>query len=438
MSASARGNYNTAMKSGREISRRSPTTPLSDAEVEQLSHALKRLAEERLAVSADLLRDDRTGDDVRSYRHYGHTLDAIPSALDRLGADRERVVVALLSRFEQAVRDVHDQVKNRTKDTPRDPVIAQRYFDVGYLLCAAKPKTEASATQIANFLFCEEDEVHTKASEMLEGAPYFPVVVDRLFENVATYGIRQWPNRQSRALASFASVPEVRKRLLNSFHAEQKCMRNVAIMAFSFLKENAGADAEAEIFAIAENDADELQSSALGALRKITEHSSRLRQLALRLVRSDKFWVRGIAIMCLEPFQDREVIDALLSALVDEGGPDFDNAGAAAKLLRKMPLTAEQALAPLTDTLNILLEREDKRYEEQVGFRHGVVTYQSPETLLAVARVLANLGTAARPAVALLEICINRPYVAGASDFQEWHRVLTSINQGAIDDKATN
>jgi hypothetical protein len=51
----------------------------------------------------------------------------------------------------------------------------------------------------------------------LAGAPYFPVIVDRLFENVSKHGIRQWPNRQARALATFADRPEVRHRLLSAF-----------------------------------------------------------------------------------------------------------------------------------------------------------------------------------------------------------------------------
>jgi hypothetical protein len=54
---------------------------------------------------------------------------------------------------------------------------------------------------------------------MLRGAPYFPVIINRLIENVATHGIRRWPNRQSRDLASFAQIPEARFRLMNCFHS---------------------------------------------------------------------------------------------------------------------------------------------------------------------------------------------------------------------------
>jgi len=428
------------------------TEPLSEAEIGELSDALYALAVNGIAVPKDLLRNAHTGD-IGTSRHYGHALDAIPPALDRLGADRETIVVGLLRRFEQTVRDHHDQVKNRSKGAALDREIMQRYFDVVYLVGAAKPKTEKSVIQVTNFLRSDKQEVHEKASEMLQGAPYFPVIIDRLIENVATHGIRQWPNRQSRALASFVYVAEVRLRLMNCFHSDEENLRNMAVMTFSCLKEDAGPEAESELFAIAESDENKLQSAALDGLRVITPRSSRLRQLALRLIHSDKYWVRGNAIACLEAFQDRDSRVALLSALLDEGGADFDNAGAAAKLLEKMPLDASEVLAPLMATLETLLEREDRLYGQRAGFRAevqvladvfkvaaevrgetadslGVLSYASPETLLAVARIFGRLGAAAHPAVLVIENCSMRPYVAGSSDGEEWRKILEAIRNG--------
>lgn len=403
------------------------TEPLSEAEIDELATALHRLSMEGVAVPKHLLRHAIAGE-IRTMRHYGYTHDAIPTALDRMGADREEVVVGLIRRFEQVVRENRNQVKNRAKGASLDKSIWVRYFDLAYLVGSAKPKTEKSVNQVADFLLSDESEVHEKASEMLRGAPYFPVIVDRIFENIAIYGIRQWPNRQSRALASFANVPEVRLRLMNAFHSQQENLRHLTVMTFPELKEGAGPDAESEMFAIAENDEDKLQAGALDGLRAITPYSARLRSLALRLVHSDKYWVRGQAILCLEAFQDRESIDALLSALLDEGGPDFDNAGWAAKLLQKMPLDAAQVLEPLMATMKRLLEREDKVYETNVDSR-GDVSYANSETLLAVARIFSHLGLAARPAIPLIEDCARRPYVAGASNEEEWQDILKPIEK---------
>jgi hypothetical protein len=395
------------------------TEPLSEQEVREVSAALYKLAIDGTAFPKHLLRHAYTGD-LRTSRLYGHTLDAIPPALDRLGEDRETAVVGLIKRFEQAVRNHHDQVTNRSTGVPLDQKIMVRYFDVVYLVGAAKPKTEKSVIQVADFLRSEKQEVHEKASEMLQGAPYFPVIIDRLFENVATHGICQWPNRQSRTLASFAYVPEVRLRLMNCFHSEEENLRYLAVMAFSYLGENAGADAEAELFAIAESDEDRLQAAALGGLSVIVPLSERPRQLALRLIHSDKYWVRGTAIACLEGFRDHESIDALLTALLDEGGPDYDNAIRTAKMLEKMSLDPNHVLEPIMAALRILLEREDKVYEERGA-------YADWEPLLAVARVLGRLGTGAIPAVPLIENCSARPYVAGASDGEEWRKILERI-----------
>jgi len=423
--------------------------PLSEGEVDELASALRRLAAEGIAVPRHLMRHGNA-DKPGTRRYYGNTVDGIPKALDRMGADREAVVVGLIGRFEQAVRDHHDQVKNRKAGVPLDQEIMARYFDVVFLLQAAKPRTEKEAIQVADFLRSEFDDVRAHAAEMLEGAPYFPSVVDRLFENITTYGIRQWPNRQARALASFADKPEVRRQLLNCFHSQDEKLRHVAVLAFSYMNEKPGAEAESELFAIATNESDGLQSAALNGLRKIDPRNNKLRELALRLIKSDKFWVRGHAIACLEAFPDRESIDTLLASLLDQGGHDFDNAGAAAKLLGMMPLDADQVLAPLMATLKTLLEREDKLYEEQAGYRDGiqalatafkvaaearsdsseglgVVSYASPETLLAVARVLGKLGAAGRSAIPLIQSCLARPYVSGASDEGEWRKVLKAI-----------
>lgn len=427
------------------------TEPLSETEIDELATALHRLSTDGIAVPKHLLRHAFAGD-IRTMRHYGYTHDAIPAALDRLGADREQVVVGLIRRFEQVVRQNRDQVKNREKGAPLDKSIWVRYFDLTYLVGSAKPKTEKSVNQVADFLLSDESEAHEKASEMLRGAPYFPIIVDRIFENVATYGIRQWPNRQSHALASFANVPEVRLRLMDAFHSPQENLRHLAVMTFPLLREGAGQDAELEMFAIAENDKDKLQAGAVDGLRAITPGSARLRSLALRLVHSDMYWVRGQAILCLEAFQDRESIDALLSALLDEGGHDFDNAGWAAKALQKMPLDADHVLEPLMATMKRLLEREDKVYEEHSGFRSdvqkladafkfmaeqrgeateglGTISYASPETLLAVARIFSRLGPAARPAIHLIEDCAKRPYIAGAGDEGEWQDILKAIEK---------
>jgi hypothetical protein len=423
--------------------------PLSEGEVDELASALRSLAAEGIAVPKHLMRHGYAGK-PGTRRYYGDTVDAIPKALERMGADRETVVVGLIRRFEQAVRDHHEQVKNRKAGVPLDPKITARYFDVAFLLQAAKPETEKEAIQVAAFLRSEFDDVRAHAAEMLDGSPYFPAVVDRLFENITTYGIHQWPNRQAHALASFADKPEVRHRLLNCFHSQDEKLRYVAVLAFSYLNDKAGAEAESELWAIALNEIDRLQSEALSGLRKIDPRNNKLRQLALRLMKSDKFWVRGHAIACLEAFQDRESIDALLASLLDQGGHDFDNAGAAAKLLGKMPLDADQVLAPLIATLKTLLEREDKLYEEQTGYRDGIqalatafkvaaevrgdssedlgiVSYASPETLLAVARVVAKLGSAARPALPLIQSCLTRPYVSGSSDEGEWDTILDAI-----------
>jgi hypothetical protein len=74
------------------------TEPLSEADIQR---AL-RIGRRRNRRSKDLLRNAYTGD-IRTSRHYSHTLDAILPALDRLGADRETVVVELLRRFEPTV-----------------------------------------------------------------------------------------------------------------------------------------------------------------------------------------------------------------------------------------------------------------------------------------------------------------------------------------------
>ncbi len=427
------------------------TEPLSESEVDELAIALRKLAEEGIALPKHLKRHDFKGE-IRTTRMNGYTLDAVPKALDRLGAARESVVVGLIRRFEEAVRAHHNQVYNRPRGTPLEMAIMQRCFDVAFLLCAAQPKTETEAIQVADFLRSEFDDVRAHAAEMLEGAHYFPVVVERLFENITTHGVRQWPHRQSRALASFVEVREVRERLMSCFHSHDESLRYAAVLAFSYVGENTEPEAEAKMFAIAANDEDKLQGAALSGLRKIAPQSGRLRELALRLMQSDKFWVRGNAIYCLEAFCDRESIGALLASLLDEGGHDFDNAGAAAKLLEQMPLDASQVLASLMDKLRTLLEREDHRYAKQEGLGTeiqklatvckdaaeegeewtdglGVVFYASPDTLRAVARVLSKLGAAATPAIPLIESCLARPYVSGASDREDWREILEAIRR---------
>jgi len=366
--------------------------------------------------------------------------------------DREKVVVSLIRRFEQAVRDHRDRVKTRQG---LDEAILQRYFDVAFLLNAVKPGTEEGAIQVAEFLRSEFDEVASKAAEMLDGTAYYPSVVDRLFEDVATRGMRQWPNRQAGALASFSEVPEVRQRLLGCLRGKDEALRHGAVIAFTYLKERAGPEAAAELFAIAGNDDDELQSKALHGLHEIAPQDRNLRQLALRLVRSEKFWVRGHAIACLEPFPDRECIGALLASLLDEGGHDFDNAADAAKLLEKLPLDADQCLAPLMAAFETLLGREDKSHEENAAFRKGIealalafkqaaerrgesteglgtVSYSAPENLASLLRLLGKLGAKARPALPLIKSFLARPYVAGGADEPKLQEILHAIEGGDV------
>jgi hypothetical protein len=159
------------------------TEPLSESEVDELAIALRKLAEEGIAHPKHLLRHAYTGE-ILTTRMNGLTLDAMPKALDRLGAARETVVVGLVRRFEQAVRDHLDHLKNLALGAPLDKGFMQRYFDVAFLLSAAKPKTESEAIKVAGFLRSEFDDVRTHAAEMLEGAPYFPVLVERLFDPV--------------------------------------------------------------------------------------------------------------------------------------------------------------------------------------------------------------------------------------------------------------
>lgn len=83
------------------------------------------------------------------------------------------------------------------------------------------------------------------------------------------------------------------------------------------------------------------------------------------MIQSDKFWVRGYAVSCLEAFPDGESISAPIASFLDEGGHDFDNAGSAAKLL----------------------------------------------------------------AISLIESCLTRPYVAGDSDGEEWREVVAAIKK---------
>lgn len=107
------------------------------------------------------------------------------------------------------------------------------------------------------------------------------------------------------------------------------------------------------------------------------------------------------------------------------------------------------------DALKTLLKREDNLYERQKEYRSGVqtianmfkvaaaergepteglgvVSYASPETLLAVAEILSCLGTDARPAIPLIEDCAGRPYVVGASDQEKWSEYFAQ--SASIDD----
>lgn len=422
--------------------------PLTNTEVDELANGSRRLAFEGIALPKHLLRHAYVPQ-LNELRHYGSTLDALPEALDRL-EDRETVVVGLLRRFEQAVRDHHNQVKNRKPNEPLDRNITQRYFDVCFLLPAAKPKTEEAALQVAEFLSSELDEVIAHAAEMLEGTAFSAKVVNKLFEGIANQGIREWPNRKARALASFADVPEVRERLLTCLHAEGDNARHGAVLAFTYLRERAGEQAVNKLFAIAGNDDDPLQAEALDGLRQIVPHDPKLRQQALRLIGSDKFWVRGHAIPCLEKFSDRESTDALLKSLLDEGGHDFDNAGSAAKLLAKRHLSAKHVLKPLMTVLETLLEREDSDYRQYADFRTGVQTlatafkeaaekqgtsterlgivhYSSPDSLASILPIFANLGADARPALPLLHRLLERPYITGSEDETRFRDMIQQI-----------
>lgn len=93
-----------------------------------------------------------------------------------------------------------------------------------------------------------------------------------------------------------------------------------------------------------------------------------------------------------------------------------------------MPIDVDHVLEPLIATMGRLVEREDKIYETNVDSR-GDVSYASSETLLAVARIFPNLGSAARPAIPVIEDCAKRTYVAGASDKGEWRDILKAIGK---------
>lgn len=414
-----------------------PTDPLSEAEIAALAHALRDLEANATPVPQRLMRHAIVPDGVQ---HYGQTLRVVPQALDLLGPEREKVVVGLLSRFEQAVRDNHDYAKNRKPgDRYGNEEISKRYFDVVFFLSTAKPKTEESVTQISDFLRSEKDEVHHHAAEMLQGTPYFPVTVDRLLENISEHGFRQFPNQQARTLASFAHIPEVRQRLMNCFRSPEQNLRQLGILTFACLKKDAGAEAELELFSIAKDDKNSLQASALNALHQINPNSRDLRLLGLRLIRSERYWVRGNAIACLEPFEDQECVDALLESLLDPGGHDFDNAGEAAKQLERKPLAANGMLQRLMRSLEVLLERESRANVEQspaITIEQatgewriaGSTYYPNPELLLAVGKLLARLGSAAAPAIPLLEGCMTRPQ-ASSTEKETWQKILQMVRE---------
>lgn len=118
------------MESPREEISKPPdhTEPLSEVEIDELATALRRLSTEGIAVPKHLLRHAIAGK-IRTMRHYGYTHDAIPAALDRLDVDREEVVVGLIRRFEQVVREHHDQV-SRERGVALDQAFWARYFDL--------------------------------------------------------------------------------------------------------------------------------------------------------------------------------------------------------------------------------------------------------------------------------------------------------------------
>jgi hypothetical protein len=419
------------------------TDRLSQEEISELAIALRKLAEDGIAIPKNLIRSGRSGSSSAPILH-GITLEAVPHALELLGLERDDVVVGLIRRFEQVVYDLPNDFKTKGNSE------LARYLDVVFLLDVVKPRTEKGAMGVCSFLRSEKDDVRRRAADMLHSTPYYPFVVERIFESVLTQGVNDWPYRHARTLASFSHVREVRQRLLDCMRSDNDKLRRAAVMTLSYMKESVGAETQSELYAIAANDNDALQSVALDALRNIAPESAKVRQLALRSIKSDKFWVRGHSIWCLAAFTDAECIDALISALSDEGGPDFSNAAEAAKLLEKMPLDADRVLGRLVDTLKTLLVREDELFAREgenqnagKAFAAAVKAelngtrdsnesmpdrfYADSEFTFLVARLLGKLGATARSAVPLVESCMARPYAARGRAEQDWREVLTAI-----------
>src|SRR5580692_9794036 len=87
--------------------------PLTPAEIQDLSVALRELAFTGTVIPQRLIRRDAT-------HTWGSTLEALPAALDLLGDERDGVVVGLLRQFERAVTDNLNHMRNRDRSKPFD------------------------------------------------------------------------------------------------------------------------------------------------------------------------------------------------------------------------------------------------------------------------------------------------------------------------------
>jgi HEAT repeat protein len=239
-------------------------------------------------------------------------------------------------------------------------------------------------------------------------------------------------------------------------HSKNENLRHAAVFAFGHLKEKAGFESISELFVIAHNESDQRRSDAIGALRRIVPQSAELRQLAIRILQSGEYGVgapdiakgavRETAIACLEAFSDRESMEALLTALLDEDAHDdgglYDNLGYAERALGRISLDASQALAPLLTALEVVMEREDKSREvsaaRAIAFKATTeervappqYSWSAPNVLTVILRLLGRLGAGARPAIPQIEACLARPYVAGARDAQQLREILQTIENG--------
>ena len=426
--------------------------PLTPAEIQDLSVALRELAFTGTVIPQRLIRRDAT-------HTWGSTLEALPAALDLLGDERDGVVVELLRQFERAVTDNLNHVRNRDRSKPFDfdRGISARYFSSSVVTGRdrpAYPKTAEGIEQVKLFLQSDKAEVREHAAWMLSGTSYDASTADALLATVKQHGVKCWPNPFAKALASFAREPEVYQQLLDLLSSPDKSLRHVAMLAFSAMGSSAGEPAIAQLEKIASTFEDNLQSTAISALRAIVAGTQRLRTIALAQITSSQYWVRNVCIWALEGFDDPDTVAALIHSLRDQGGHDNENDLDAAKLLQKIPLHATEVLAPLIEQFRQLMRREEATYAAQQGQREeiqalanafkeaanargnfdpelGVVRISAPEILVSIARLFGNLGPEARPALPILEECLTLNCVRGTTNVNDFQAVIAEINASA-------